>query len=120
MPDALTVSLPMDAWRVHGIHWVGGHPAVLVDMTGAPETLASGGWGWLAIDLAQREVTSPRTPTGSALDPEYARLWAEAPQSAVVPDTPRYAAARRASGECAQGGADRDSGATLERGPAPA
>ncbi len=84
----LTVSLPMDAWRVHGIHWVGGHPAVLVDMTGAPETLASGGWGWLAIDLAQREVTSPRTPTGSALDPEYARLWAEAPQSAVVPDTP--------------------------------
>jgi len=78
----------MDGWRVHDLHWVGGHPAVIVDMMGAPETLASGAWGWLAIDVAQREVISPRTPTGSTLDPEYARWWAEAPRSLVMPYTP--------------------------------
>ncbi|HPO17427.1 MAG TPA: serine/threonine-protein kinase, partial [Candidatus Hydrogenedentes bacterium] len=82
------VSLPAGPWSVNDLHWVGSHPVVLLDMEGDAGTLAAGGWGWLAVDLGQREVMSPRTPTGSLLDEDYGRLWAEVPYSGMVPDTP--------------------------------
>lgn len=87
-PGIQRVSLPVGPWLVNDLHWVGSYPVVLLDMEGDAGTLAAGGWGWLAVDLGQREVISPRPPAGPLLDEDYGCLWAEVPYSGIVPDTP--------------------------------
>lgn len=82
------VALPAGPWRVSDLHWVGKRPVVLAEVAGAPGTLAHGAWGWIAVDLENNAILSPRAPVGPMLDARYGAVWPGTPQIGLIPDAP--------------------------------